>query len=50
MIDRHPDLDLKLTLHQYDEDLDILKAAYLKVTLKALNMNDISQQDLKPID
>jgi hypothetical protein len=30
----HPDLDLKLTQPQYDDDLDILRAVYLKVTLK----------------
>ena len=30
----HPDLDLKLTQAQYDDDLDILRAVYLKVTLK----------------
>ena len=36
LIDLHPDLDLKLTQPQYDEALDILKAVYLKVTLKAL--------------
>ncbi len=29
----HPDLDMKLTQTQYDDDLDILKAIYIKVTL-----------------
>jgi hypothetical protein len=29
----HEDLDLKLSQPQYDDDLDILRTVYLKVTL-----------------
>jgi hypothetical protein len=29
----HEDLDLKLSQAQYDDDLDILRTVYLKVTL-----------------
>ena len=39
----HPDLDLKLTQPQYDDDLDILRAVYLKVTLKALSLKEITE-------
>lgn len=33
LIELHPNLDLKLIQHLYSDDLDILKAVYLKVTL-----------------
>ena len=39
----HPDLDLKLTQPQYDDDLDILRTVFLQVTLKGG-----PHKDLKP--
>ena len=34
LIALHPDLDLKLTQSRYDDELDILRTVFLKVTLK----------------
>ena len=32
--DIHPDLDLKLTQPQYDDNIDILRTAYLKLKME----------------
>ena len=40
--DIHPDLDLKLIQPQYDDNIDILRAAYLKVMLEGKSLNEIS--------
>jgi hypothetical protein len=48
--DIHPDLDLKLIQPQYDDNIDILRAAYLKVKMEGNNLNEISKQDLKALD
>ena len=48
--DIHPDFDLKLIQPQYDDNIDILRAAYLKVKMEGKDLNEISNQDLKPLD
>lgn len=46
----HQDLDQKLTQPQFANQPDILKAVYLKVTLKSLSDKRITLNDLKPLD
>ena len=48
--DIHPDLDSKLIQPQYDDNIDILRATYLKVMLEGKSLDDISEQGLKPLD
>ena len=49
LIDIHPDLDLKLIQPQYDDNIDILRAAYLKVKMEGNDLNEISTQDLEQL-
>jgi hypothetical protein len=45
----HPDFESKVLQSDYDDNFDILLAVYLKFTLNALSLNQISEQDLKPL-
>ena len=46
----HPDLDLKLTQSQFNDDPDVLKAVFIKVSLKSLSLEEKPKNELKPLD
>jgi hypothetical protein len=46
----HPDLDLKLTQPQFNDDPDVLKAVFIKVSLKSLRSEEKPGNELKSLD